>query len=139
MKSPLIYFCSKFAKWIPSLFVLFTVLLILLTLTPGDLIVNKIPNGSDKLSHATFFYIWTMLFWMAVKINNYTTNLPMWLIFITASLLGLTIEILQYLLPVDRGLELYDILANTVGICFGLICIWYMKHKKVVEQIIMHG
>jgi len=130
MITQLIRLCLRYAKWIPAIFVFFTIVLITLTLIPGDLMVNKVPNGTDKLSHTVFFYTWTILFWLVVKILNPSKTLPLWIIFIIASCLGITIEMLQYLLPVDRGMELLDIIANTIGISIGLLTIWYLKQQN---------
>ena len=118
------YYYRKYAHWIPRVFILFTVLILVLTLTPDDTFSKEKLKKLDKLFHVLFFGTWTFLFWLSLNISKPDEWPSLIKVFIVATLFGLSIEILQYILPFDRGVEVMDIAANTVGITIVLAVVY---------------
>lgn len=72
----------------------------------------------DKLGHFTFYGSAAWCFMKYYKLNNQFHNL--WFIGILLMLLGVSLECFQYLMKQGRSFDLFDILANGVGIFCGL-------------------
>lgn len=96
---------------------LLTLVTLLLTLLPPDKISpdTEIFNY-DKIGHGLMFGSWTFLLGFT-RFVTYRKPLPLVSIFIAGSIFGISVEILQELLPVSREGDLYDTLADIIG-CF---------------------
>jgi len=105
-----------------SLFLL-TVVTIALTLLPPSKIASTQIFQYDKLGHMLMFGSWTFLLGLIQLVSD-RKPLPLFAIFMAGSLFGITIEILQEVLPVDRKMDIYDVLADIAG-C--LIAIGFLK------------
>lgn len=105
-----------------SLFLL-TVVTIALTLFPPSKIAATPIFQYDKLGHMLMFGSWTFLLGLIQLVSD-RRPLPLFAIFMAGSLFGITIEILQEVLPVDRNMDPYDVLADIAG-C--LIAIGFLK------------
>ncbi|MBW7871345.1 MAG: VanZ family protein [Flavobacteriia bacterium] len=100
------------------LFCVYTPLLFLFTLLPIDLIQSESPGwfekfsfeNQDKLVHFLLFFIFTLLFFFSAFTKR---NFLIWLV---PLLTGILIEILQQLTGWGRTFDVFDILANAVGI-----------------------
>lgn len=69
----------------------------------------------DKLGHAALFGVWSMLYWFLRR--GVKTNFT-WLFMETMVIslgFGAAVEILQYFLPINRGAEFLDFVADAVG------------------------
>ena len=90
----------------PHLAIVWTVVVLGLCSIPRQ----EMPDGmgSDKLQHLGAFGILGAL-WYWAKPN------PWWVI-ISGSLYGLFIEVWQYIMPIGRTFDLYDALADAVGV-----------------------
>ena len=44
-------------------------------------------------------------------------------------LFGLVLEILQHVLPFGRYFDLGDLVANSIGVLFGIFILYYLKKK----------
>jgi len=113
----------KYAHWIPRLFILFTGLILLLTLMPDDTFTDSKLKKFDKFFHVLFFGIWTFMFWLSVNISKPDKWPSLLLVFAAGTIFGIIIEGFQYILPIDRGVEAMDVLANIVGIIIAILCI----------------
>jgi len=92
--------------------------------------VSKLPdvklNTSDKVIHA-FFYLILTIVWLLYFYFNNKSPLKNSKIFIISSVFfvyGIIIEVLQGVLPYKRSADIKDVLANAVGI---LIAIFVFK------------
>ncbi len=100
------------------LFCVYTPLLFLITLLPIDLIQSESSGwfekfsfeNQDKLVHFLLFFIFTLLFFFSAFTRR---NFLIWLM---PLLTGILIEILQQLTGWGRTFDVFDILANAVGI-----------------------
>ena len=80
----------------------------------------------DKLAHIVFFAIQIFLWRSAFNMESRNYNL---FLFISISLYGLMIEILQGLLVPNRNFDLFDLLADMLGAYLGLL-VWARVYKK---------
>jgi VanZ family protein len=86
----------------------------------------------DKLVHAVFYFILTILHYLYQKLENkkYTDRTALYIVVSFSFIYGMVIEGLQYMLPYKRSADWLDVVANTVGI---LLAIWVIPH--VVRKI----
>lgn len=100
-------------------------LLFTVSITVGSLIsTSSIPKFkvavSDKLIHSVSYFI-LMVLWFAFVISKYKKVNYKVLLMITASLAfvyGIIIEVLQGVFTSSRTADIFDILANGMGIIF---------------------
>jgi VanZ family protein len=106
-----------------------------LTLTPGKYVPSTTLFSYDKLGHAGIFCIQAFLLMQAFyRTGRYSRQQSMWSGFGMAVLYGLAIEFIQNLIP-DRGMELFDALANTAGSFLALILFILLNRKKNTESV----
>lgn len=91
--------------------------------TPDILKDNLIPQ-SDKLVHIAIYTIFSFL----LLLEN-PENKGKYLRLLLAFIYGVLMEILQYLLTDYRSMELNDVIANMVGVFFGLFLYKKLKPK----------
>ena len=83
----------------------------------------------DKLVHFIMFGTWTFFYGLVRFLKG---NIKLLGIFIWGSLFGLTIEFLQYLLPVNRSPELLDFVADLSGTVVAVLVLFVLA-KNVPE------
>ncbi|WP_212747584.1 VanZ family protein [Fodinibius saliphilus] len=100
-----------------------TLVMLVLTLLPSSTFVNSELISYDKIGHLILFGSWTYILGLYHDIQwESSTNL--WVICLIGITFGLAVEVLQYLLPLNRHGDWADLLADTVG-C--LIAVWALK------------
>lgn len=114
---------------------LLTVLTLSLTLLPSDKIT---PDHTlfqyDKLGHSLMFGTWTLLLGLTGIVTN-LRPLPLLPIFLTGSIFGIFVEILQEILPVDRHADPYDALADIAGCLIAVFILNIItKYSKVLYR-----
>ncbi len=113
--------------------ILWMFLILFLTLLPG----NQMPQvhiatllSIDKLAHAFVFSILVILlivgFTKQYQFPQFRFNAISYA-FLVALSLGITIEVLQLFIT-ERGFEVYDIIANTIGCGIGIV-LFYIIYK----------
>lgn len=110
-----IYQQTWIQKSIPYLILIWTLLIVYLTLFPSESIISSKLFSYDKLGHFGMFGGWTGLIGLYYLIYKRNYHAPLLIIMITGVLFGGFIELMQYLLPYDRHGNIYDIIANTLG------------------------
>jgi len=123
-------YLNKISKWIPLIFVLYTTLIFILTLIPADRLSPSRLWEYDKLWHMLFFGLWTLKLGLLFKYNLSNIKPGSWAIGMAGFLFGLFIEGLQYLLPVRRAADPYDILANALGVLLAFVVLRKLIYKK---------
>jgi VanZ family protein len=92
---------------------------------------KSVPLGSvsnlDKIVHAFFYLIFTILFYLSVKnsFSNTSSFKTMALSFFCAVLYGILIEIIQDKFTAIRHADIYDVLANTTGATIAVLLIYF--------------
>ena len=115
---------NNFIKKIP---IYYTLLLILFSLIPvPDLGFPSFKLFEmDKLIHFMMYSIFIIVWGLKIGFNK----IKMFSLIIYSILLGLFLEILQYLLPFGRYFDLGDFIANSIGVLFGAFILYYLKKK----------
>lgn len=88
-------------------------------LPPKDLPQVPLFEGVDKVVHFLMYFIFSMLFSWAIKTElNYKR-----LFFIIPVTIGwgILMEIMQLEMHLGRSFDLYDILANSIGVFVGIL------------------
>jgi len=100
-----------------------TLITLFLTLIPSDKLISSNIWTYDKLGHLLMFGSWTYLFGIYQYTSSYD-NLNLLTIFLVGVSFGLVVELLQYLLPVNRNADLFDIAFDSLG---SLIAVLILK------------
>ena len=114
-------------KYIAKIAVYYSLFLIILSLIPvPDLGLPKFQLFEiDKLVHFIMYFSLTML-WCFASENFYRSNFKLILF---AIFFGFVLEIFQHILPFGRYFDLGDLLANSLGVIFGIFILYCIKKK----------
>ncbi len=102
---------------IPPVFIFWTVLMLLLTLLPGDTLPGNRLFSYDKVGHFGMFGGWTFFLGLYMIVYKEKVNINLFMLMMAGIVFGAAIEGLQYLMPMGRTASLGDIAANSLG-CF---------------------
>lgn len=106
-------------KLTPTLFrwlaIVWTVIMLIGCLTPHSELPDELVNWNDKAQHIAIFALFTLL-WRLAGLK-----------FITAALVGFLfgalIEVLQYVLPINRSADWADLFADSIGVIVGMLLV----------------
>ena len=114
-------------RYISKITVYYTLFLIILSLIPvPDLGFPKFQLLEiDKLAHFIMYFSLTILWFFAAK-NFYNSNFKLLLF---AIFFGFVLEIFQHILPFGRYFDLGDLVANSLGVIFGIFILYCIKKK----------
>ncbi|MGM0506664.1 MAG: VanZ family protein [Bacteroidota bacterium] len=106
-----------------------------LTLLPQENFQNSDIFQYDKVGHFLIFGVWTFLLGLALHLKG-QRPLPYLAIFLAGSLFGLTIEVLQETLPVNRNMSFADWIADSFGSLMAVLLLrqWLNKKRDIFEQ-----
>jgi len=96
-----------------------------------DLPEVDIDNG-DKYAHSIAYALLCLLWYVALMINK--TKAPLVKAMLISVIYGIILEVLQGALTEARHADLYDILANCVGVVF-ISLIITLRNKTHVKKI----
>ena len=114
-------------RYIAKIAVYYTLFIIVLSLIPvPELGLPKFQLFEiDKLVHFIMYFSLTILWSFAAK-NFYNSNFKLMLF---AIFFGFVLETFQHMLPFGRYFDLGDLLANSLGVIFGIIILYCIKKK----------
>jgi len=114
-------------SYISKITVYYTLFLIILSIVPvPDFGFPKFQLFKiDKLVHFIMYFSLTIL-WCLASENLYRSNFKLLLF---AIFFGFVLEIFQHILPFGRYFDIGDLLANSLGVIFGIIILYYIKKK----------
>ncbi len=119
---------------IPPVFILWTVLMLLLTLLPGESLPSAKLFSYDKIGHFGMFGGWTFFLGLYFIVYREKVNINLFLLMMAGILFGAAIEGLQYLMPLGRTASWGDILANSLGCLAAYLMLHpvrsYLKREK---------
>lgn len=100
---------------------LWALFILVLTLTPGKSVPDLTIFDYDKLGHAGIFLIQSYLLISGLYLRRGKGHTKKYVFIgsITAVIYGFLIELAQDFIP-DRGMELYDAVANIIGALCGV-------------------
>lgn len=90
-----------------------TVIILIGCLTPHSELPDELLTWNDKGQHMSIFALFAILWRM--------TGLPFITVMTVGLLFGGLIEVLQYLLPINRSGDWLDLAADFVGVLIGLL------------------
>ncbi len=119
---------------IPPVFIFWTLLMLYLTLLPGDSLPDVKLFSYDKLGHFGMFGGWTFFLGLYMIVYKEKIEINLFLLMIAGIIFGGLIEILQYVLPGNRTASWGDFAANTLGCVAAYIFLHpiknYLRKKK---------
>jgi hypothetical protein len=138
MIANILSYLEKHTYLLYTVLALLTVITLLLTLLPSDQLMDTRVFRYDKFGHMLMFGTWTFLLGLIQLVSN-KKPLPLFTIFIAGSLFGITVELLQEVLPVDRSMDPYDALADITGcliaVLFLRVITFFSSYDKIpMEQ-----
>ena len=105
-----------------------TIILILIaivgSLSPPQQMDQVTFNLSDKLIHSLYFTGLTF-FW--IKSNEEPSNQRLIKTALLVFVFGLVLEILQGILPIQRNMDILDLLANSTGIFLAIVSEHFLR------------
>ena len=113
----LIHIFDKLPSWSASVVVLIVILVLTLDSNPVQI---DLPNivGIDKLVHGIMFGGLAMSICLDIQRRNWSALIGVWSVIVAiviSSVVGVTVEMLQYWMANGRTYETYDIVADVVG------------------------
>ena len=97
-------------------------------LPPQDFPQLPLFEGFDKVVHFMMYFIFSLLFSWAMKTElNY---LRLLLIIPITIGWGVFMEIMQLEMHLGRSFDLYDMLANSIGVSFGILIFVFVTRKS---------
>lgn len=129
---------SSVGKIIGVVATLYTILLTIGSLIKPVHVVPKVTNF-DKLLHAGAYFglavLWLLFYFMYKKITvKKSTQLKTYLIIALILIgYGIVIEVMQGSLTIYRQPDVWDVLANTIGVLCGCLCfaLFFKKFKAL--------
>jgi VanZ family protein len=122
---------AKYLFLIPA--IVYTIAILYLSLINlADTPVKEL-GLSDKVMHGGAYFGLNLL-WMFFVIFNYKNNrflAKILVISLAAIVFGIFIEVLQDRLTTYRQLDLYDVLANSIGVVSAGIIVWLLKDSLI--------
>lgn len=118
---------------LPILITLLTLITLSLTLIPADFLGNQKIWTYDKLGHLLLFGSWTYLLGLYQLIST-NQNLNLFTIFFLGVSFGITIEALQYLLPLNRNADFFDIAFDSLGSFVAVVFLNITSQKKIKKD-----
>lgn len=123
MISRTLWYLEKHTSLLYGAMAILTLITLVLTLLPQEKFIDAPVFQYDKIGHTLVFGSWTFLLGLIMLVSD-RKPLPLFSIFLAGSLFGISIEILQEVLPSNRHLNPYDALADIIG-C--LIAVGFLK------------
>lgn len=110
-----------------------TLLMLGLTLLPTDMMGDNKIWDYDKLGHMALFGGWTLTLGLYNQIGNLPIpKLNKWIIGGLGIAFGLTVEVLQYALPLNRHADPLDFAFDVLG-C--LLALWILHYTPNEERL----
>lgn len=110
-----------------GLAITWTIIMLIGCLTPHDQVPDELNTWNDKSLHILIFAPFTLLWMLA--------GWRMKMALTAGVVYGILIEVLQYLLPINRSADWKDVIADCIGTVLGVGLAWLIQHKfKLLES-----
>lgn len=116
-------------KLTPTLFrwlaIIWTVIMLIGCLTPHAELPDELVNWNDKAQHIAIFAMFALLWRLA--------GFKLATVAIVGLVFGALIEVLQYVLPINRSADWADLFADSIGVVAGVLLAPIAQ--KIVDSI----
>lgn len=119
---------------VPWAIVIWTLIILYLTMFPSDKIIEVKIFRYDKIGHFLIFGGWTFLLGLLQLIYFNKIQRPLYPIVVAGVGFGALIEVGQYLLPYERYSSWGDIYANTLGCLLALFVLVLIQRNLRAHQ-----
>ncbi|AEH01227.1 VanZ family protein [Lacinutrix sp. 5H-3-7-4] len=109
--------------------IVYSLLLAALSLLKINAATAELPTNSDKIFHTIAYFIFTVLWYFALRTHGILKAKSIIFAFLSSALFGILIEILQGTLTENRQSDVNDIIANIIGTLIAVILIMSKKSK----------
>jgi VanZ family protein len=113
------------------------VILFFCLIKSSDIPQVNVPN-LDKVIHATFHFVFTVLWFLFFKKKLKTSNSfrPLVISFVFSFFFGVAIEIMQQIFTTTRSADIMDELANLFGASLAVIAVVLLnKFNGIIDRI----
>lgn len=123
---------STLKKVTPILTLLYTLVLMVLSLINLKKLPSQLPSFNDKLVHSLAYFLLAIA-WFCFFYLNKTYKKPKAILYSAsiAFVFGALIEVLQGTLTKVRAFDVYDLIANTLGIVIAVLLIMVIKTEAL--------
>jgi len=116
------------------LLVIATGVILFFTLVPSEHLGESDIYQYDKLGHFLLFFFWTLIFGLFMfSLKHKKASLL--LIFIIGAGFGVTIEIMQGIMPFNRNPNFYDAVADVTGSLTATILLYFVKKRVYFGKV----
>ena len=112
-----------------ALFISYVLLLTILSLMSLSGVPSLGSSIDDKIYHCIAYFTFTILCF--VFLNTTQVKYKMSISIITAVTYGIIIEVLQSVVTNSRTSDIYDVVANSLGVAFGVMAISFFRNRKL--------
>jgi VanZ family protein len=129
-----ILYCLKNRQFIKILLIIATLVTLFFTMLPPERMGSSQLYSFDKLGHFLIFFGWTLLFGLFM-FSKKRTEIKFILIFLIGSLFGISIEILQGILPIGRTMDMYDAVTDILGSFVAVVILFLIKRRYLSGEM----
>lgn len=119
---------------LPYILLVWTLIILYLTMAPSDTLPDSVIFDYDKLGHLAVFGGWTMFVGLFILVSLEKLYFPMKWIALSGFLFGGLIEILQYVTPFNRSASWADAVANGIGCAFAYFVLRYIQNDMIARN-----
>jgi len=110
------------------------VVLVLCLIPPSQITSNRVVlfEGVDKLVHTVFYFVFSVLLYDALIRARRTTRPTfsiLWRVVLLSTFFALLTELLQWKVFTYRSAEIWDLVANMIGIGIGTFAYLILHHS----------
>jgi glycopeptide antibiotics resistance protein len=116
-----------FVQSIPWMLVIWTLLIVYLTIVPSEQLIDVKMFKYDKAGHFIIFGGWTFLVGLIQIIYFGNLKRALFPIPLAGTLFGALIEVMQYILPFRRHASFEDMIANTLGCLLAFVVLLLIR------------
>ncbi|MDG5490708.1 VanZ family protein [Psychroserpens sp. SPM9] len=118
-------------KWALPIVIVYTLALTIASLVQLGDIPSLGSSFDDKIYHFIAYAVFTLVVYNYCRLLHFKS--PIIITTVSVIIYGIIIELLQNTITVYRTLDVYDVLANALGVCFAVILLKY-GDKRLVKK-----
>jgi glycopeptide antibiotics resistance protein len=129
-----IFYHQAVRSVLPVFILFWTIIILFLTLAPSESIPEYQLFNYDKLGHLAVFGGWTFLTGLFIMINMNRFKARLWKVALLGFMFGASIEIVQFLAPINRSGSIADAVANGLGCLIAYLVLRHIQRDIQNKQ-----